>query len=54
MSKLRPGKLIQVINGRWYTCKNVEIQRCCNCGLDHKVHLKIKDNKIMAKWQVVK
>jgi len=54
MSRLRPGKIIQIIDDRWYQCAKKEIQECCQCGLQHKVHLKVKDGKIFAKWRRVK
>lgn len=53
MSRLLPGKFIQVINGRWYHCKKKEIQECCNCGFSHVVIMKIKDGMIYSKWNVL-
>jgi len=53
MSKLRPGKIIRVINGRWYPNNKIETHICCNCGSAHRVYFKIKDGQLYSKWVAI-
>lgn len=54
MSRLRPGKTIQVIDNRWYETKKYELEECYGCGFRHKIHTKIKNGKVYQKWNSLK